>query len=78
MFITPFNFNVPLIKRGTRDNALIRGNDWYHINRSVSLSPLYLIHLLILHPRTSSKKRLCGLCAETDTRTEQGANAQNN
>jgi hypothetical protein len=33
-----------------------------HINHSVSLSPLYLILLLILHPRTSSKKRLCVLC----------------
>ena len=38
---------------------------------SVSLSTLYLIHLLILHPRTSSKKVLCALCVETDTKTEQ-------
>jgi hypothetical protein len=37
----------------------------------VSLSPLYLIHLLILHPRTNSKKGLCDLCVETDTKTGQ-------
>jgi len=43
---------------------------------SVSLSPLYLIHLLILHPRTNSKKSLCGLCVETDTK--QGKRQKNN
>jgi hypothetical protein len=35
---------------------------------SVSLSPLYLILILIQYPRTISKKVLCGLCAETDTK----------
>jgi hypothetical protein len=39
---------------------------------SVSLSPLYLINLLISHPRTSSKKGLCGLCVETDTKQDKG------
>ena len=51
------------------------------INRSVSLSPLYLIHLLILHPRTNSKNGLCDLCVrpipnsangKTNTKTEWG------
>jgi hypothetical protein len=34
---------------------------------SVSLYPLYLIPILILHSRTISKKKLCVLCVETDT-----------
>jgi hypothetical protein len=51
-----------MLNRGTIGTILID---------SVSLSPLYLILLLILHPRTNSKKRLCGLCVETDTKTEQ-------
>ena len=40
--------------------------------------PMYLIHLLIHHPRTSSKKGLCGLCVETDTKTEQGTETSKN
>jgi hypothetical protein len=40
---------------------------------SVSLSPLYLILLLIHHPRTNSYYGLCALCAETDTKTGQTA-----
>src|SRR5208282_3633396 len=48
------------------------------INRSVSLSPPYLIHLLILHPRTSSKKgALCSLC-QTDTKQGKRQNRYQN
>jgi hypothetical protein len=53
------------------DNTLKRERMGVILIDSVSLSPLYLIHPLILHPRTSSKNGLCGLCAETDCKTEQ-------
>jgi hypothetical protein len=68
MFKTIFNFSTTNKKRCQENNTLKRGKDWYHINRSVSLSPPYLIHQLIHHPRTSSKKGLCGLRVETDTK----------
>jgi hypothetical protein len=45
---------------------------------SVSLSPPYLINLLIHHPRTNSKKRLCALCVETDTKQGKRQKASTN
>ena len=48
-------------------NTLKRGRRGVILINSVSLSPLYLIHPLIHHPRTNSNNGLCGLCVETDT-----------
>jgi hypothetical protein len=78
VFKTTFNFNTPLIKMVQEDNTLNEEKVGVILINSVSLYPLYLIPILINHPRTNSKKRLCALCVETDTNQSKSQKTSTN
>jgi hypothetical protein len=76
IFRTAFNFNVALIKRETKDDTLNEEMIGIILIDSVSLSPPYLILLLILHPRTNSKKGALWTLCRNRYQTGQGTDPQ--